>query len=89
MKKNCKVERDPAVLYVVKIVFKGFMDSEFTVTAKLPKTGQTPVEQEASATLQWYIGRCDIWHLRAGPDKRHVSDENIQELRKLIRGLFS
>ncbi len=39
MKKNCKVERDPAVLNVVKIVFEGFMDSEPTVTAKLPQTG--------------------------------------------------
>src|SRR5580698_9682254 len=64
------------------------MDDEPAITAKLPEPGQALGDGEP-ATFQRGVGFCYIGHLWTRPDQRHVSHENVEQLRKLVQTCFS
>ncbi len=39
VEKNGEIEKDAAILNVIKVVLNGFMDRELAVTAELPEAG--------------------------------------------------
>ncbi len=88
VEKNREIEKDPAILDVVQVILNGFMDDEPAVAAELPEAGQTLGNREPAA-FERGVGVCYIGHLRTRPDQRHVSGQNVEQLRKLIQTGFS
>src|SRR6201994_558997 len=68
VEKNGEIKKDPAILNVIEVVLKGFMDGKAAITAELPKAGQALGNGEPSP-FEWGVGVSDIGHLRPRPDE--------------------
>jgi hypothetical protein len=84
MQKDREIQKDAAVLDVVQVILDRLMDAELAVTTQLPQAGQALRNGEPAA-LERCIGVCNIGHLRTRTDQRHLSHQNIQQLRELIQ----
>ena len=47
VEKNCEIEKDAAILDVIKVILNGFMDDKPAITAELPEAGQDPEERKS------------------------------------------
>jgi hypothetical protein len=76
VKKYRRIQIATALANVKKVVLRVFMYGECAISAQLPETrdswsGLQPGSMLPNVTLN------KEWHLRPGPDKRHVPQENV------------
>ena len=84
MHQDGEVEEEAFLLKVVEVVLETLMDGEFAIGAELPEAGHS-LWDEQPLMFDGGVVLNDERHLRTRTDERHISQQNVDELRQLIK----
>src|SRR5450631_508869 len=73
------------VLHVVEVEAHGLFPRQIRATADLPKTGHARPHEQAPPHI--VPGLLDTGRQRARADKRHLTEQHVHQLRKLVEGV--
>ena len=84
MQKDCRIHAAGAVANIEEVVVRVLMNRECAVRAQLPEAGDSgsdlqPWTMLANVTLD------EKRHLRPRPNERHLPQEHIEKLRRLVQ----
>jgi hypothetical protein len=86
MQQDGEVHKKVAMADVIQIVLNVLVDEKVPITTELPESGEAR-DYPKSLPVASVVSLHNEWHLRAGADQRHVTFQNIDELRQFIQAV--
>ena len=86
MEQDCQIHEEVAMADVIQVVLNVFVDKKVPIAAELPESCQAWDNPE-SLPVASVVSLHNEGHLGPGADQRHVTFQNIDELRQFIQAV--